>query len=297
MMVAWSPLTSSGSHSRSRHRAPFACAVALFAAVIGVFAPVSFVYTAGQGRRTQTRRPTATATRVSSGGHDSPGVVLIRPKALGFKPDDEPETREIQPVVPRSSTQSLHFTRFAKDGFPISEIFIRFEGKTPWKRVGEVVHASGDFEEAVKCQWPLLMERSFYLSRKTRFWLPTEHPVQFGYSDENAEIVPITSGPLLEGTDPMVLREMLERSGFRGADKPRNWQHMHAKSKFICESRGGRLAKQSKMHLLDRVRNRRLEAQKWYNPHKAKQRIPQWLDPQKGLVMGMKKVKHARPKR
>ncbi|CAE8655423.1 unnamed protein product, partial [Polarella glacialis] len=226
-------------------------------------------------------RETRVARHVSKHGHQSDGVVLIRPKAFGFQPGDRPNVREMQPVVPGFSKSKQSFMDKSMDGKPVSEVFMRFEGKTPWKLVGEVVSDQGVYEEAVRAQWPLLIEHSYYLFRKVRFWLPTEFPIQFGYSDANAEIVQVTKGPLPLGTDPLELKAMLHRCGFLGAKKPRFWRHMHSNVKDKYESKKDHHRKNPRM--MDRKYNTKLEAHKWFDPRKYKGR---YMQVQKGKSKG-----------
>lgn len=251
-----------------------------FAVLAAVTLPAAFV---GSFRETGATLPRAgaggdgsprVAARVSHSGTDS--LVLIRPKALGFKPDDEPHSREVQPVVPGFQKQQTLFFDKSRQGFPVSEVFVRFEGVMPWKKCGELTSSTGDFKEAVRSQWPLLVEQSYYLSRKVRYWLPTEHPIKFGYADENMEIVQVDDGPLPEGTQPLELKAMLNRCGYLAQEKPRHWQHMHKIAKALgSKSKRNRHIHQP--HLQNRRWNRRLAAHKWYNPDKYKGRYTQFM--------------------
>lgn len=225
------------------------------------------------------------ATQGGTGGHNNAGgITLIRPRAQGFKPDDEPTPQELQPVVPGSAKQKYNFFEQAKSGYSVSEVFMRFEGVTPWKRVGEIASETGDYEEAVRAQWPLLVEHSYYLFRKVRFWLPTEHPIQFGFADEEAQIVHVEKGPLPEGLQPLELKGMLRRSGFLGADKPKHWQHMHSTIKDLDESKKDHHKK--KPHLPWRQWNQRVANQKKYDPKKYKGTYTQYVRGKRGLVVG-----------
>jgi len=212
-------------------------------------------------------------------------ISIIRPKPQGFQLDDAPTSAELSPVVPGSTKQQFLFDDAAKKGFHVSEVFMRFEGMTPWKRIGEVASKTADFEEAVRAQWPLLVEHSYYLSRKARFWLATEHPIQLGYTNETAHIVLVRAGPLPEGTPPLDLRRMLQRCGFRGALKPRIWRHMHTNAKDLYESKKD--FHRRKPHLMHRERNARLISHKWYDPNKYKGRYTWFMKKKRGLVVGV----------
>lgn len=215
----------------------------------------------------------------ATGGINGPDIVLLRKKAKGFQPEVRPESRELQPVVPGFSKQGKLFKSHLKNGVSVSEVFIRFPGITPWKRLGEVTSTTGDFKEAVRSQWLILMEHAYYLYRKIRFWLPTNNPVQIGYTNEAAKIVAVKEGALYEGFSPLVLKEMLERSGFQGAKKAKEWGHMHTKVKEwqAKNTKKGRLADPNKRHLLDAAYQKHLGAYKRYNPHKYRGRYLDYL--------------------
>mmetsp|Transcript_52890 Transcript_52890/g.113373 ORF Transcript_52890/g.113373 Transcript_52890/m.113373 type:complete len:316 (+) Transcript_52890:37-984(+) len=252
-----------------------------FAVLAAVTLPAAFV---GSFRETGVRLPRAGAgvdgsprvTARVSNRDTMNGITIVRPQALGFKPDDEPDAREVQPVVPGFSKQQRHFFDKSTQGFPVSEVFVRFEGAMPWKKCGELTSSTGDFKEAVRSQWPILVEQSYYLSRKVRYLLPTENPIQFGYADENAEIVLVDEGPLPEGTQPLELKSMLNRCGYLAQEKPRHWQHMHKMAKDLSmKSKGNRHVK--KPHLHHRKWNSKVDAHAWYNPDKYKGRYTQFM--------------------
>lgn len=227
--------------------------------------------------------------RISAGGHGSNSITLLRPKVKGFKPSQQVDSIELQPVVPQSSKQSFMFNKFSTEGVPISEVFCRFESKTPWKKVGELANTNGDFAEAVRSQWPLLVERAYYLSRKVRFYMPSEHPIKFGYADEKAEIVTVEDGILGEATDPLQLKDMLSRSGFLGELKPRWWRHMHMNAKDMHETKKDMLVKSP--HLMHRARNNLLSSFSRYNPHKYRGTVADYQTKKDGLVVGAKHPK------
>lgn len=225
-----------------------------------------------------------TAMRVSQGGRGGHSVVLLRPKAKGFRPSNDPTPRDLSPIMPSISQQDKRFVAFVKQGHPVSEVFMRFEGVTPWKRVGEITHPEGDFVEAVRAQRVLLIEHSYYLFKKARFWLPTEHPIQFGYADERAQIVPVEDSLPKEGTEPAALREMLLKSGFHGALKPRGWRRMKTNMKDNDFSKKDHHKKRP--HLMDRVWNMGIQAHRWYNPDKYRGTYNQVIKYKRGLVTG-----------
>jgi len=222
--------------------------------------------------------------RVSTDGHSGGSVVLLMPKAKGFKPDDEVDSRTVQPVNPGFAKQDYLFFKHTNQNFPVSEVFFRFDGQTPWKKLGEVVSTTGDFKEAVRAQWTLFIEHSYYLSRKARFWLPTEHPIRFGYTDEQAEIVTVEEGPLPEAMPPLELKEMLKRCGFHKEPKPKHWRHMHTNAKDLDVSKKDFHRK--KPHLIHRARNAKLIAHKWYNPDKYRGPYTAVMRKKRGLVVG-----------
>jgi len=257
------------------------------AAVVAFVAATSHVraFTAGF-RREVGRADSRLARRVGSGGHDGSHVVLMRPKAQGFLPDDQVGPREVAPVVPGFSKQGYLFSDYVSKSYPVSEVFARFEGKTPWKFLGEIASTTGDYEEAVLAQWPLLVQHTYYLSRKARFWMTKAHTISFGYGNENQTITTVTTGPLPEGTPPQELRAMLNRCGFRRKNKPKYWRHMNTVRKDLWESKNDAFRK--KPHLMHREWNLRVQAHKWYNPDKYKGSYAYFMRKKRGrgLVMG-----------
>lgn len=188
-------------------------------------------------------------------------------------------------MVPSFVPQKKRFNAKVNNGTPISQVFMRFEGKTPWKLVGEIASDGSNYEQAVRAQWPILIEHSYYLFKKVRYWLPTENPIQFGYADENANIIQVTAGPLPLGTEPLQLKSMLSRCGFLGALKPRYWRHMHSNAKDKYESKKDHHRKNPRM--MDREFNCRLEAHKWYNPLKYRGRYMDVMKGKRGIVSGL----------
>merc|ERR1712083_698144 len=114
--------------------------------------------------------------------------------------------------------QRWNFIQQNIQGRPISEVFIRFPGRTNWKFLGEISSRYNDFETAVQVQWTTILDKARRLHPKTRMWLPTDIPVQLGYADENAEIR-IVKGPLPEGMMPFKVRALSRNCGFVATDK------------------------------------------------------------------------------
>merc|ERR1711879_561891 len=110
----------------------------------------------------------------------------------------------------------------------------------------------------------------------------TEHPIRFGYADENAKIVTVDSGPLPEGLPPLELKEMLWNCGFMGAKKPVHWRRMHSNAKTLDKSNKNHHIK--KPHLMDRDFNRRVHAHKWWDPLKYKGPYPAYMRKKRGIV-------------
>ncbi|CAK0881179.1 unnamed protein product [Prorocentrum cordatum] len=149
----------------------------------------------------------------------------------------------------------------------VSQAFVRFPGRTPWKRIGELSSTTGDFEEAIRCQWTLMLRRSFNLYPKVRFWLPSDQPIEFGYADENADIVSVKD-PLPEGIWSQDLKQMLNRCGFLGGEKEMVYQKGQNVRKAMWGphglKKGWHLTGRSQLQYRDLLRQPE-NAQKWAN--------------------------------
>lgn len=212
-------------------------------------------------------------------------LIIRLPKAFGFQnASDIPKESVIHPLKSRARDQRKRFWELAKAGHNVSEVFVRYEGKTPWKRIGEIAHSRGDFREAIQCQYNYLIKRSYKLYRKFRYFYPGEYPVQFGYTDTEGKLVPVDDGPLELGTEPAEMKEMLYRSGFFPAEKPRYWRHIQRNLKDKYESKKDFHRK--KFWLTRRKFNTRLAAHKWYDPNKYRGRYMQVQKPKRGIVAG-----------
>lgn len=269
----------------SRRRSLMATSIALLALCFA-HDPIFNAFVSSEALRPQLFQPGRSHfdLQVMPKGHTGDGIILIMPKAKGFLPADRPKVQDVQSVVPGLRKQKVNFFDKVKAGKNISEVFVRFEGKTPWKKVGEVVADEGNFDEAVRCQWQILIRHSYNLHRKVHFWLPTGIPVQFGYANEKAEIVNVAAGPLPLGTLPSDLKVMLEKCGFEGAVKPNHWRHMRTKAKDAFESKKDFHRK--KPHLMLREYNTRVQAHKWYDPNKYRGRYMYVQRGKRGIVPG-----------
>jgi len=227
----------------------------------------------------------AIARRAAPVARTGKQLIIKLPKARGFQTSaDIPKETVIQPIEITKKHQRKNFIEFSRAGYNVSEVFVRYEGHTPWKRVGEVVHKTGDFREAVRCQYHHLVKRSYYLYRKFRFWYPTDKAVQFGYTDTEGNIVEVDEGPLELGVEPQEMKAMLQRSGFWGAEKPKMWGNIKKKLKNYYSSKKDHHRKKS--WLTKREFNTRIEAHKWWNPRKYRGRYLEVQTRKRGLVTG-----------
>merc|ERR1719362_276035 len=117
---------------------------------------------------------------------------------------------------------------------------MQIDGKTIWKKVGEIVAADGDFEAAVQAHWLLLSKQSYYLFKKAHFFMAKPTFMKFGYTNEKSEIVTCELGPMAEATDPLTLKEKLKGCGFLRQEKPKEWGHTHTKVKARYHTRRDR---------------------------------------------------------
>lgn len=196
-------------------------------------------------------------------------LMIKLPKAFGFAKYDVKEQRaETYPVLPRIGVQRRQFVKYLQNGEKVSDVFVRFEGKTPWKKVGEVTHNKGRFEDAIKSQYSLIMSHAHLLHKKIRYLHHTDQVMQFGYANENAEIVQMSSGFYPLGTEPEEIKVKLKRSGWRPALKPKAWRGMKTNIRDRFDSKKDFY--RTKPHLLKRGEQTRLEiGHRWYNPDKA----------------------------
>lgn len=151
------------------------------------------------------------------------GVTVVRPKPKGFETTEIAPNEETEPVVPKMRAQKKRFIEFVNAGYPASDLYVRFPGKTPWKPMGEIATMTGNYEEAIQTQWLILVRRTYSLYPKLRFWFPTKTPIQFGYTDEKANIVTYDGGPSAEAQTPRELRRALWSCGWWPASKKLMW--------------------------------------------------------------------------
>eukprot|EP00931_Biecheleriopsis_adriatica_P057568 TRINITY_DN34169_c0_g1_i1.p1 TRINITY_DN34169_c0_g1~~TRINITY_DN34169_c0_g1_i1.p1 ORF type:complete len:304 (-),score=33.94 TRINITY_DN34169_c0_g1_i1:48-959(-) len=213
-------------------------------------------------------------------GASGQSLIIKVPKAKGFDvaQGERPNAREIQPVKAEISLQRTRFFAKVKNGKHVSEVFIRVEGGMPWKRVGEITHSFGDFEESVRCQYPILMSHAYYLIKKFRYWAQSTHKVYFGYTDSNAEIVTVDAGPLPLGTSNLEFKALLKRCGFNPASKPRKWRKILTNLRDTYETKKD-WHRNNKGRLLDRQTNLLPERSGGWNPHKVRGNVnphPWW---------------------
>jgi len=205
-----------------------------------------------------------------TGGRGTYGIVYMRPKPQGFQPAKTAELKEVQPQPPKIRWQQKNFIKYVNEGYPVSQLFVRFPGKTPWKQIGEIVSSSGDFSEAIQAQWLLLVRRTYTNWKKFRFFMPSETPIQFGYTDENANVIAYDGGPMAEAIAPAELNAMLKRSGYWPAEKRQHWTPMTRKVMAReCMEEYGNTRYLNKPYLAVRAQNMKLsEGTRWWKPTK-----------------------------
>eukprot|EP00913_Durusdinium_trenchii_P008045 g7544.t1 len=239
-------------------------------------------------------------------------LVIKLPKAQGFQfTSDIPKERIIQPLALRLRQQKKRFweawqlaensrllshaQELSKAGHNVSEVFVRYEGKMPWKLVVKVAHSRGDFREAIRCQYNWLIKRSYKLYRKFRFWLPTEYPVQFGYTDTEGNIVPVDDGPLDLGTEPLEMKAacMFLQLLFEDQQLPGHVAEMRLFPQREAKKVATYPAKhqgydfhRKKAWFMKRHFNTRIEAHKWYDPRKYRGRYMHVQKFKRGIVAG-----------
>lgn len=157
--------------------------------------------------------------KLQAGGSKKDMIEIYRKKAEGFWPDEQKRSKsdEMTPLF-RMRMQQDRFWEHSQNRHSLSQVFFRYEGKTPWKPVGEVVSSIGDFEEAVISQWPLILRWAHHIWRKMAFWSVTGNQVQIGYTDFDGNIVPVSGQKVPEYLEPVDLKDMLIRSGFNKGD-------------------------------------------------------------------------------
>ncbi|CAE7454707.1 cfap299 [Symbiodinium natans] len=227
----------------------------------------------------------AIARRVYPASHSGKKLIIKLPKALGFQTmADVPKESVVQPLELTLKHQKLNYWELSKSGYNVSEVFIRFPGKTPWKRIGEVAHKEGDFREAISCQYNSLIRRAHYLYRKFRFWFQKSTPAQLGYTDTEGQIVAVDDGPPELGVEPQELKAMMRRSGFLPGRKPLHWVPTRAAVKGLYTSKKDH--HRQKGWLMKRNFQQRIDAHKWWNPRKYRGRYMEVQTRKRGIVTG-----------
>merc|ERR1711972_145932 len=195
-------------------------------------------------------------------------------------------------AVPKLKMQKKRFFDLVNSGAPTSYLYARFPGKTPWRRVGEIVAADGDFSEAVQAQWILIMRWTYHLHKKFRFFLVKETPIEFGYTDENANMVVYSRGPFAEAVDAGEVQEKLRRNGWLPGWKPRQW------IPCVRQIRETQFESKKDHHLTKpwlclKQRNREVSALSWWEIQKLpKKKFNHWQAKKRGRVIG---VGHSTP--
>lgn len=198
-----------------------------------------------------------------------------------------PDGWEMAPVYNKQGQARRKFWAQSGKGYPVSEVFWRFRGKTLWKRFGEVSSKIGDYEEAVKCQWTMMYKHIFEerMDKRARFWGVTDVPFEFGYADENATIV-IVRDPLPEGTLTYSFKAMINRCGFNPRPigprtrhkrlmldiKTKNDYHLHTDTKHM--TRNARAYKQTISF-----------TSQWFNPMKYEGKYTHYFGGMKGWAI------------
>jgi len=162
-------------------------------------------------------------------------IILLRPRVPGFHDESRGARTNylMGPTKLGMGTQKRNFLDKVKEGASVSEVFYRFEGHTPWKKIGEVTHDKADFEEAVVTQMPLLVDTIYYLQKKARFFLVKMQP-QFAYADEEARLVPVPNVQFPEATYATQLNKALVRCGFYPDMKPEEyWPLNEVRKKYM----------------------------------------------------------------
>lgn len=247
------------------------------AAVFAYFQHCAFVAGSPASLRPSSRETRRDVSCKNTAGLSGNRIMIKLPKATNFAIRDiKLERRETMQCRPRLPVQKLHFVRALQSGREISDVYVRFEGKTPWKKAGEITHTDGNFEEAVKCQYNLILDNAHLIHRKIRYFHHTDQIMQFGYTNKDAEIVQMDSGFYPFGTEPWEIARKLHKSGFRAALKAYEWRGMKTNIRAHVDSKKGFY--QNKPWLLKRAEHLTLQfGHRWYNPDKAHQLGPSYM--------------------
>lgn len=145
-------------------------------------------------------------------------VTIIAPtngEAKGFKDESvEAEMHTTYGFDARAGPAQKRHTAHVRNGAPATEVFVRVPGQMPWRRVGEISHWNGDWEEAVTGQYELLMRHAYWLYKKVHRWHQSHNKVEFGFADTSMNIVAAKNGPLPLGTRPQQYQDMAYNAGF-----------------------------------------------------------------------------------
>jgi hypothetical protein len=192
-------------------------------------------------------------------------VILVRPKAPGFDDGVKERLVGIEEHRPRASVQRKRFAKLVEEGHPASDIYARFPGKTPWRHIGEIAAVDSKFPEAIRAQWVFLFDNVYRLHKKLRYFLASTTAIEFGYVDENANMVVYREGPIAEATEPWELSQQLRSSGFFPGKKPREWIGLKRKQMeaLVHTKKNKHLLKP---YLTNERRNENVAALKWWNP-------------------------------
>lgn len=236
--------------------------------VFAYFQHYAFVSGSPASFRPSSRETTRDVSCKGTAGLTGQKIIIKLPKAPGFSVYDvKQNTRDTMECKPKGPLQKRRFTSAIQSGQQISDVYVRFEGKTPWKKVGDVAHSRGNFAEAVKCQYNLIFDNAHHIYRKIRFLSHGDQIMQFGYTNEKAEIVQMDSGFYPLGVEPWEIETKLRRSGFRPELKPRAWRGTLTNIRDSVNSKKDFY--RTKPWLLRRKEQTLLSAHKWYNPDKA----------------------------
>jgi len=156
---------------------------------------------------------------VQAGHAEHEGMVtIISPRnalAKGFKLHGaKAEAHTVRGYEARSGPALRRHAAHVKNGAPSTEVFVRVPGEMPWRRLGEISHWNGDWEEAITGQYELLLRHSFWLYKKVIRWMQSHNKVEFGFADTSMNIVAAKNGPLPLGSRPQQYQDMAFNSGF-----------------------------------------------------------------------------------
>uniref|UniRef100_A0A7S2N9X3 Uncharacterized protein n=1 Tax=Zooxanthella nutricula TaxID=1333877 RepID=A0A7S2N9X3_9DINO len=205
------------------------------------------------------------------------GVSILRPKPDGFHPSTVTWGDLDEMADPTREQATLQYISKANSGALVSQVFYRWEGKTPWKSAGDITHDTGNFAEAIVTQRPLIVEAIYNTSKISRYHLAGPQAIQLGYANENAEIVTVRNDVLAESIPPRKQRLRMYRCGFYPAAKP--WEWLDKEYKFKVQHLWSRINKDMDRPLMTetriyhpRIDDKGLDAQKNFNPHKYRGR-------------------------